>query len=98
MFTNKTHEEATNKLKDGDIDAAIELYTKALSEAPDDYNIISDSNSSTLTFFVPALTEEIEIIGTHVIPEFPFGVIMGLVILFSTIILMSRTKTTVFRL
>ena len=63
-----------------------------------DYDIISDSNSSTLTFFVPALTEEIEIIGTHVIPEFPFGVIMGLVILFSTIILMSRTKTTVFRL
>ncbi|NRA13429.1 MAG: tetratricopeptide repeat protein [Crocinitomicaceae bacterium] len=42
MFTNKTHEEATNRLKDGDIDAAIELYTQALSEAPDDYNIISD--------------------------------------------------------
>ncbi|MFT6503690.1 MAG: Flp pilus assembly protein TadD [Crocinitomicaceae bacterium] len=42
MFTNKTHEEATSKLKDGHIDEAIELYTKALNEAPDDYNIISD--------------------------------------------------------
>jgi Flp pilus assembly protein TadD len=42
MFTNKTHEEATKKLKDGQIDEAIELYTKALNEAPDDYNIISD--------------------------------------------------------
>jgi predicted secreted protein with PEFG-CTERM motif len=63
-----------------------------------DYDIVSDSNSSTLTFFVPELTEEIEIIGTHVIPEFPFGVLMGFVILFSTIILMSRTKTTIFRL
>lgn len=42
MFTNKTHEEATGKLKDGQVDEAIELYTKALNEAPDDYNIISD--------------------------------------------------------
>ncbi|MEJ6755995.1 MAG: tetratricopeptide repeat protein [Crocinitomicaceae bacterium] len=42
MFTNKTHEEATSKLKEGQIDEAIELYTKALNEAPDDYNIISD--------------------------------------------------------
>ncbi|MFT6246564.1 MAG: Flp pilus assembly protein TadD [Salibacteraceae bacterium] len=42
MFTNKTHEEATSKLKEGHIDEAIELYTKALNEAPDDYNIISD--------------------------------------------------------
>ena len=42
MFTNKTHEEATSKLKEGQIDEAIGLYTKALNEAPDDYNIISD--------------------------------------------------------
>lgn len=42
MFTNKTHEAAYNKQKDGDLDKAIQLYTKALAEAPDDYNIISD--------------------------------------------------------
>ena len=29
-------------MKEGQIDEAIELYTKALNEAPDDYNIISD--------------------------------------------------------
>jgi Tfp pilus assembly protein PilF len=42
MFSNKTHEKAHNSLKDGKIDKAIELYTKALLENPDDCNIISD--------------------------------------------------------
>ncbi len=63
-----------------------------------DYDIVSDSDSSTFTFFVPSFTEEIEIIGTHVIPEFPLGAIMGLVILISAVMLVSRVKTPVFRL
>jgi hypothetical protein len=63
-----------------------------------DYDIISDSDSSTFTFFVPEFTEEIEIIGTHVIPEFPLGAIMGLVILISAVMIVSRVKTPVFRL
>ena len=63
-----------------------------------DYDIVSDSDSSTFTFYVPEFTEEIEIIGTHVIPEFPLGVIMGLVILISAVMLVSRVKTPVFRL
>lgn len=42
MFTNKAHEEAHNKLNDGEIDAAIKLYTQALAQAPNDYNILSD--------------------------------------------------------
>ena len=42
MFTNKTHEEAHIKLQNGEIDASIELYSKALNEAPDDLNILSD--------------------------------------------------------
>ena len=63
-----------------------------------DYDIVSDSDSSTFTFLVPAFTEEIEIIGTHVIPEFPLGAIMGLGILISAVMLVSRVKTPVFRL
>jgi len=63
-----------------------------------DYDIVSDSDSSIFTFLVPAFTEEIEIIGTHVIPEFPLGAIMGLVILISAVMLVSRAKTPVFRL
>jgi len=63
-----------------------------------DYDIFSDSDSSTFAFLVPEFTEEIEIIGTHVIPEFPLGAIMGLVILISVVMLVSRAKTPVFRL
>ncbi len=46
-----------------------------------DYEILSDNNSLHLEFFVPSGTEEIEIIGPFVIPEFPFG----LVLIFGTI-------------
>jgi len=63
-----------------------------------DYDIVSDSDSSTFTFFVPEFTEEIEIIGTNVIPEFPLGTIMGLVILISAVMLASRSNIPVFRL
>ena len=63
-----------------------------------DYDIVSDSDSSTFSFFVPAFTEEVEIIGTHVIPEFPLGVIMGLVVMISIIVAISWAKIPVFRL
>lgn len=63
-----------------------------------DYDIVSDSDSSTFTFFVPAFTEEVEIIGTHVIPEFPLGVIMGLMVLILSVVVVSRTKIAAFRL
>jgi len=39
-----------------------------------DYSIEIDDDTSKLTFLVPEGTEEIEIIGTHVIPEFPLTV------------------------
>ncbi|MBA4452616.1 MAG: hypothetical protein H2B00_06330 [Nitrosopumilaceae archaeon] len=63
-----------------------------------EYEIVSDDNSSTLTFFVPEHTEEIEIIGTHVIPEFPLGAIFGLAVLIITITVISSRKLPVFRL
>ncbi len=63
-----------------------------------EYEIVSDDNSSTLTFFEPEHTEEIEIIGTHVIPEFPLGAIFGLAVLIITITVISSRKLPVFRL
>ncbi|MGD8300388.1 MAG: hypothetical protein PVG77_06780 [Nitrosopumilaceae archaeon] len=63
-----------------------------------DYDIVSDVDSSTLTFFVPQSTEEIEIIGTHVIPEFPFGAIAGLSVLIISVMVFSRLKLPMFRL
>ena len=58
-----------------------------------DYEIVSDSDSSTLSFFVPEFTEEVEIVGTRVIPEFPFGAIMGFVLLVSVVVLFPKLKS-----
>ena len=62
-----------------------------------DYDIVSDSDSSTFSFFVPAFTEEVEIIGTHVIPEFPAGILIGLGVMISSVVATSRIKNSVFR-
>ena len=63
-----------------------------------DYNIVSDEDSSVISFFVPAFTEEVEIIGTHVIPEFPFGIILILSLIILSSIILSKTKIPIFRL
>ncbi len=63
-----------------------------------DYEISSDSDSSTFTFFVPTDTEEVEIIGTHVIPEFPIGVIFGFAVMISTIVIFTKVKAPFFKL
>lgn len=63
-----------------------------------DYNIVSDTDSSTLSFFVPVFTEEVEIIGTHVIPEFPFGALAVFVGLIALVTIVARTRVPFFRL
>jgi len=60
-----------------------------------DYDILDDGNSSTLRFYVEEGTEEIEIIGTHVIPEFPFSVFFGFVLMASVVLII--TKFRIFR-
>lgn len=61
------------------------------------YDIHVDSNTSTLRFFVPAFTEEVEIIGTHVIPEFPFAAMLLLSLIIPITLGISR-KFSLFRL
>lgn len=63
-----------------------------------DYQITSDSGSSTFEFFVPIGSEEVEIIGTYVIPEFPVGAIFGFAVLISTIMVFAKMKTPFFKL
>lgn len=63
-----------------------------------DYEISSDSDSSTFAFFVPTGTEEVEIIGTHVIPEFPIGAIFGFAVMISTIMIFVKVKAPFFKL
>jgi len=55
-----------------------------------DYEIVSDSDSSTLEFFIPYGTEEIEIIGTFVIPEFSLGFVLIFGATMSVVCLMTR--------
>lgn len=62
-----------------------------------DYDITSDADSSTLSFYVPEFTEEVEIIGTHVIPEFPLGVFLGFAVMLSFVAIFARKKN-MFRL
>jgi predicted secreted protein with PEFG-CTERM motif len=57
-----------------------------------DYEITSDSDSSTFEFFVPVGSEEVEIIGTSVIPEFPVGAIFGFTVMISVIMIFAKTK------
>ena len=63
-----------------------------------DYEITSDSNSSTFEFFVPVGSEEVEIIGTNVVPEFPVGAIFGFVVMISVIMIFAKMKVPFFKL
>ena len=63
-----------------------------------DYKMTSDSDSSTFEFFVPIGSEEVEIIGTNVIPEFPVGAIFVFVVMISVIMIFAKAKTPFFKL
>lgn len=63
-----------------------------------DYEITSDSDSSTFEFFVPVGSEEVEIIGTNVIPEFPVGAIFGFAVMISVIMIFAKVKVPFFKL
>jgi len=52
----------------------------------------TSGEDTVLTFFVPEFTEEIEIIGTYVVPEFPFGAILVLGSIFGIIIAVQKSK------
>jgi len=72
-------------------------YTVLVDGMEVDYDLVVDSDSSTFTFFVPEFTEEIEIIGTHVIPEFPFGIVVGLSTLMFAGLVLSKNKMRLFK-
>jgi len=61
-----------------------------------EYEVI-ETGDTNLTFFIPAYTEEIEIIGTYVIPEFPLGAVLTLGSITGAIILLQKSKKFFFR-
>ena len=62
-----------------------------------DYSIETMDNSVKMSFFIPQGTQEIEIIGTHVIPEFPFSVILGFVLATTIVFGASKIAQNRFR-
>jgi predicted secreted protein with PEFG-CTERM motif len=62
------------------------------------YQITSDSERSTFEFFVPVGSEEVEIIGTHVIPEFPIGAVFGFIVMISSVMIIAKMKPSFFTL
>jgi len=61
-----------------------------------DYEVM-ETVDNYLTFFVPAFTEEIEIIGTFVVPEFPLGTVIVLASISGIIIIVQKSKKFLFR-
>ncbi|HXV51366.1 MAG TPA: hypothetical protein VD689_04490, partial [Nitrosopumilaceae archaeon] len=55
------------------------------------YVVSTQNNVSTLQFFVPADSEEIEIIGTQIIPEFPLGVLAIFAIMIVIVTFVTKT-------
>ena len=63
-----------------------------------DYQFAQDPDSFTLSFFVPTGTQEVEVIGTSVIPEFHIGIIFMLIIMITSVIIFTKVKTSFFKL
>ena len=62
------------------------------------YKVESDADRSMLTFFVPGFSEEVEIIGTYVIPEFSLGVLIMVGVLLTAVLAVSRGRQSLFKL
>ncbi|MGQ0771393.1 MAG: hypothetical protein ACT4NT_01275 [Nitrososphaerota archaeon] len=57
-----------------------------------DYVVTYDGDNPRITFPIVADSEEIEIIGTSVIPEFPFGALAIMVVVSTMAIVFSKTR------
>lgn len=62
-----------------------------------DYQIISKESSNIISFFIPVGSQEVEIIGTHVIPEFPLGITIGFVLILISSVLISKMNSIQIR-
>ena len=60
-----------------------------------DYLLEPFSTGVYMKFSIPDNTEEIEIIGTHVIPEFPLAILLSMPILFTIMIVLTRKNFTI---
>ena len=62
-----------------------------------DYHFKSDNGKNSVSIEIPENTEEVEIVGTSVIPEFPIGPVAMLAIISISMIIFSKLKIAIFR-
>jgi hypothetical protein len=79
------------------ISAENDEFIILLDGAETDYTITYTEDMTEISFMIPIATEEIEIIGTSVIPEFPFGILAIMGIVSAMAIMFSRTKIIRFK-
>ena len=61
------------------------------------YHIKIDNGKNTISVEIPENTEEVEIIGTSVVPEFPTGPVAMLIMISILMIVFLKLKITIFR-
>ena len=93
---NVEDSEFTIKLPNDLINAENNEFAVLVNGYEVDYDI-GVSGDVNLSFFIPTFTEEIEIIGTYVVPEFPLGAIMLFGAVSVLVILFQRSKKSLFR-
>ena len=93
---NVEDSEFTIKLPNDLINAENNEFAVLVNGYEVDYDILGSGDVS-LSFFIPTFTEEIEIIGTYVVPEFPLGVIMLFGAVSVLVMLFQRSKKSLFR-
>lgn len=55
-----------------------------------DYSLSYNGDNPTISFPIPQYSEEVEIIGTSVIPEFPFGAFAVMMAVTTMVVLLSK--------
>jgi hypothetical protein len=62
-----------------------------------DYTASYNENNPTITMQIPEATEEIEIIGTSVVPEFPLGVLAIMGVVSAVALIFSKSRLAIFK-
>jgi len=62
-----------------------------------DYTVSYDGDNPTITIPIPEATEEIEIIGTSVVPEFPLGVLAVMGVVSAVALIFSKSRLAIFK-
>ncbi len=79
------------------ISAANDNFIVLVDGYDTDFVLSNNENNPTITVPISDATEEIEIIGTRVIPEFPLGTLFVISIMISFVMIMTKMNLPSFR-